>query len=81
MPSDRDPFDEADEIINESDENVEDLVADTEVEDPDDTESYEEYDDEASAGYDNDGGDPEELNFEPSDDDEPSYDEDGYFED
>lgn len=54
MP-DKDPIDQVEEIINDSDEGVGELIEGTESYDEDDPEMEDEPDD----------GDPEELNFEP----------------
>jgi len=61
MPTDKTPEEEAEEIMNESDETVEDLTADTEV--------YDEVDNEVEdSGPTTEDESPAELDFEPADD-------------
>lgn len=69
MPDENeDNFDEAEEIINESDESVEGLVADDGEDLTADTEQYDEAEDIEDNDFIDEAGDPEELDFEPADD-------------
>jgi hypothetical protein len=69
MPGDQDEnFDEAEEIINESDETVENLAVEGDDDYTANTEQYDETDDDVEG---DDYGDPEELDLEPGGSDEP----------